>query len=143
MGLPVLKTDHEDSIPGREPGLAEAEWSSAALDQETQPVPAVAVRDGHIRGWAANLGVLDVVLAVFVALLIGVDAFVGLGGLRVTGTVNTGPGTGLATGTATHSTGTPAPTVASQATATPPPIPSGVIKFSGSGEDSVLAAREA
>jgi hypothetical protein len=107
-----------------------------ADEQDTVPVPAVAVRETQGRHWAARLGVVDIVMGVIAALIIGVDLFVGLGGLRITGNVNAKSGTPIASGTATHATVTPAATVGPQPTSTLPPIPSGAIHFGGGGDTS-------
>lgn len=133
MGLPVLKMDREDSTPGQVSASAELEPYGGPSEHDTEPMAAVAVRgSGRARRWAANLGAVDITMGVLVALIIGVDVFVALGGLRVTGNVNLKPGASVVT--ATHSSGTPIATQAPQATATPPPIPAGVIKFGGGGD---------
>lgn len=137
MRRDVLRTDRDDAVPGQEPGTVST-VDPAALnapdgrDQDTEPVLAVAVRESHARRWAAKLGVVDVALMLLAAVVIGVDLFVGLGGLRIAG--NASSGVAIATGTATHHTGTPAATSAPQATSTPPAIPAGVIKFGGGGD---------
>ena len=137
----MLRTDRDDALPGQDPGIVgtvdpaglDAADATGGGEQDTEPVLAVAVRESHARRWAARLGVVDVALLALAAVVIGIDLFVGLGGLRIAGNVNGKPGIAVASGTATH-TGTPAATVAPQATSTPPPIPAGVIKFGGGGD---------
>lgn len=133
----MLKTDRDDATPGQDPvlggGADPAMDTMGATEQDTEPVLAVAVRETHTRRWAAKLGVVDVALVLLAALVIGIDLFVGLGGLRIASNANGKPGIVVVSGTASHATGTPAvPT--SQATSTPPPIPAGVIKFGGGGD---------
>ena len=141
----MLRTDDEDTLPGNEPGalgraglagVADPTPTSplVADEQDTVPVPAVAVRETQGRSWAARLGVVDILVAVIAAIVIGADLFVGLGGLRITGNANAKPGTAIVSGTATHTTGTPAATVGPQPTSTLPPIPSGAIHFGGGGD---------
>lgn len=145
MRRAVLRTDRDDNWPGREPGTVgtvapdtmnasnstDSPAPAEAGEQDTEPVLAVAVRESHARRWAARLGVVDIALVLLAAVVIGVDLFVGLGGLRIAG--NGTSGVAVASGTATHHT-TPTATLAPQVTSTPPAIPAGVIKFGGGGD---------